>query len=278
MTNGPVERMISSDGENLIWELFHENSKTSMVERHAVFGTHPSDQMVVQMMHQLRTVKPYTDRPKIPLPASFPASARSFDEVLLNRRSARGFAPGNVSLAALAKGMVHAYGITRFNDDNDFPRPFRAIPSGGALFPLEIYLHAARVDGLAPGLYHFDPEDRTLDVLQPGDASDRIVRFMVQPDLFRQAAATLFVSAVFFRAVFKYADRGYRFILLEAGHLAQNVLLTWESLGLAGVTIGGYLDRSADRFLSLDGVNESIVYILHAGLPAADHLHRESAL
>jgi len=266
----PVDRLLASDGDDLVWELFHENSKTSMVERHPVFGTHPSDAMIVRMMRLLRTVKPYTDRPKVPLPVSFPASTRSFDDVLLRRTSARGFGTGSVPFASLVKGLVLAYGVTRSNENNDYPRPFRAVPSGGALYPLEVYLHAARVDGLAPGLYHFDPEDRSLDVLGLGDATDEMASFMVQADLFRQAAATVLVTAVFIRSVFKYGDRGYRFILLEAGHLAQNMLLTWEEAGLAGVSIGGYLDRLADRYLRLDGLNESVVYMLHAGPPAPE--------
>src|SRR3954451_17624362 len=263
----PMDRLLAADGADLAWELFHENSKTSAVERHAVFGTHPSDAMVVGVMRVLNTVKPYADRPKVPLPEQFPESTRSFDDVLAGRASARGFGGGSVPFAALTKALVLGYGVNRSNQDNDFPRPFRGVPSGGALFPLEVYLHATRVDGLAPGLYHFDPDDNCLDVLRLGVASDEIGRFMVQEDLFRQAAATVLVSAVFVRSVFKYGDRGYRFILLEAGHLAQNMLLTWEAAGLAGVSIGGYLDRAADRYLQLDGLNESVIYLLHAGPP-----------
>jgi SagB-type dehydrogenase family enzyme len=266
----PVDRLLASDGDDMAWELFHENSKTSMVERHAVFGTHPSDLMVVRMMRLLRTVKPYADRPKIPLPGSFPASTRSFDDVLMRRTSARHFGSGSVPFASVVKALVFAYGVTRSNEESDYPRPFRAAPSGGALYPLEVYLHAARVEGLAPGLYHFDPEDRSLDVLQLGDATDQIAQFMVQQDLFREAAATVLVTAVFIRSVFKYGDRGYRFILLEAGHLAQNMLLTWEEAGLAGVSVGGYLDRQADRYLGVDGLNESVVYMLHVGARASE--------
>jgi SagB-type dehydrogenase family enzyme len=263
----PVDRLLAADGEDLAWETFHENSKTSMAEPHAVYGVHPTDAMVVRMMRVLRTVKPYTDRPKVPLPETLPASSRSFDEVVNGRVSARGFGSGAVDFGGLMKGLVQAYGITRSNEDNDYPRPFRGVPSGGALYPLEIYLHAARVDGLAPGLYHFDPEDRSLDVLRFGEAGAELAGFMVQQDLFREAAATVFVSAVFVRSIFKYGDRGYRFILLEAGHLAQNLVLGWASVDIAGAPVGGYLDRAADRHLGFDGLNESVVYLLHAGVP-----------
>lgn len=270
MTPEPVERLLSSDGDDFAWELYHENSKTSLLERHPVYGRHPTDAMVVQMMRMLRTVKPYADRPKVPLPATFPESTKSFDEVLRGRVSARGFGPEPIGFEEVGKPLVSGYGITRQNEDNDYPRPFRAVPSGGGLYPLEIYLYAHRVDGLARGLYHFDPEDLTLDVLRLGDEAGQIAAFMVQPELFRQAAATLFVSAVFVRSIFKYGDRGYRFALLEAGHLAQNVLLTAAELGLAAVSIGGYLDRPADRHLRLDGLTESIVYLVHLGQPISE--------
>lgn len=276
MSLEPVDELLANDGQGLVWEIFHENSKTSLVERHAVYRTHPTDTMIVGMMHSLRRVKTYTDAPKLPLPEDLPASTSTLDEVLATRSSARGFDVGPVGLAAVTKVLVSACGVTRDNADNDFPRPFRRAPSGGALYPLEVYVHAARVEGLMPGLYHYDPEDSELDLLRGGDQSEAMAGYMVQPDLFRQAAATLLFSAVFVRSVFKYGDRGYRFVLIEAGHVAQNMLLTAEAIGLGAVPVGGYMDRDADRHLGLDGVNESVVYGMHLGLPTtmhADHIH-----
>ena len=266
MSGDPVEHLLANDGDGFVWELFHENSKTSMVERHPVYGSHPSDTVVVSMMRQLRTVKPYTDRPKLPLPPPVPDSdGPGFAELAHRRVSARGFGPGGIALDALTSAFAAAFYVTRDNADNDFPRPFRSAPSGGALYPLEVYLHAARVDGLAPGLYHLDPEDESLDVLAVGDHSARLAPCMVQQDLFNTAAATLFLSAVFVRSIFKYGDRGYRFVLLEAGHAAQNVLLSAAATGIGAVPVGGFLDRALDRVLDLDGINESVVYALHLG-------------
>ena len=78
----------------------------------------------------------------------------------------------------------------------------------------------------------------------------------------------MFVTAVFFRSTFKYGDRGYRFVLLEAGHLAQNACLAAAALGLAAAPIGGYFDRDVDRQLRLDGLSESSVYALLLGTRA----------
>ena len=96
----PVDAFLLAEGDDVVWELFHENSKTSRAEPHIYFGHHPSDATVVAMMRGLREVKPYTDRAKIELPAegSVPAD---LDEVLLSRTSARAFAGGPVPVAEL---------------------------------------------------------------------------------------------------------------------------------------------------------------------------------
>lgn len=250
-----------------IWELFHENSKVSRYERHPTFAFHPSDAQVVRVMRRLRTVKRYTDFPKVRLPQEWPPAGKSFDDLVLERRTARAFGAGTISVADLAKVLHFSYGVTTDNAATDFPRPFRAAPSGGALFPLELYVYATRVDGLEPGLYHFDPEDMTLDVLRTGDEGDRVAPIFVQADLAGQAAVIVFVTAVFYRSTFKYGDRGYRFVLLEAGHLAQNAILAAASIELASASIGGFGDRDADRYLGIDGLSESTVYALLLGRP-----------
>jgi SagB-type dehydrogenase family enzyme len=259
----PVDAFLLAEGEDVVWETFHENSKTSHAEPHIYFGRHPSDSTVVAMMRRLRDIKPYVDREVIPLPVEFPASTVSLDDAMLGRASARSFSPGAVALADLAKVLRCACGVTRDNADTPYPRPFRAAPSGGALYPLELYLWAQAIDELPAGLYHYDPAAHELDVLGGRDPTPAFV----QRELVAAAAAVVLVSAVFFRSVFKYGDRGYRFVLLEAGHLVQNAVLAALGRGLASVPVGGYFDREVDRALGLDGLHESVVYALLLGRP-----------
>lgn len=259
----PVDRFLLSEGEDVAWETFHENSKTSRAEPHIYFPHHPSDQTVVAMMRGLREVKPYADRAKITLPPDPPGVPVLLEDALLRRESARSFGPGPVALADLGKLLRCSVGVTRDNAGTPFPRPFRATPSGGALYPLELYLWARDVDGLEPGLYHYDPAEHELDVLGQVDLAPAFV----QRDLVESAAAVLLLSAVFFRSVFKYGERGYRFILIEAGHVAQNALLAAAGENLAAVPVGGYFDRDIDRAMLLDGLHESVVYTLLVGQP-----------
>jgi SagB-type dehydrogenase family enzyme len=258
----PVESFLLREGDDVAWELFHENSKTSRAEPHVYFGHHPSDATVVRMMRGLRDVKPYADRDKRPLPADADGDT-CLDDALLHRVSARRFRDGSVALEDLGAVLRRAQSVTRDNEGTEFPRPFRSTPSGGALYPLELYVWARSVDGLETGLYHYDPYVHELDHLGPVELSD----VFVQQELVASAAAVVLVGAVFFRSVFKYGERGYRFVLLEAGHVVQNALLAVHARGLAGVPVGGYFDREVDRAIGLDGLHESIVYSLMLGVP-----------
>src|SRR5829696_9188568 len=157
-----VDDFLVEDSDQALWELLHENSKTSRYERHPTYALGPSDAKIVQVMKRLRRVKEYTDYPKIVLPEEVPASTKSFDGVLQSRRTSRGFSDGSIRLSELAKILFMSYGLTRDNEGTHFPRPFRIIPSGGALYPLELYVYASRVEELEPGLYHYVPQDHPL--------------------------------------------------------------------------------------------------------------------
>jgi SagB-type dehydrogenase family enzyme len=104
-----------------------------------------------------------------------------------------------------------------------------------------------------------------LRLLREGDETRTISQAVVQPDIARGAAMIVFITAFFERTIFKYGDRGYRFILLEAGHVAQNLNLVSNALGLGSLNIGGFFDREIDDFLNLDGVTQSSIYMIAIG-------------
>ncbi|HSP73132.1 MAG TPA: SagB/ThcOx family dehydrogenase, partial [Gaiellaceae bacterium] len=108
----------------------------------------------------------------------------------------------------------------------------RTVPSGGALYPLELYAVCASVEGAPRGLLHYDPFAHRLEQLTTGDALADLAAALVDPAPLEQAALALVVTAVLWRTRFKYGARGYRFALVEAGHVAQNVLLAAAALRL----------------------------------------------
>jgi SagB-type dehydrogenase family enzyme len=183
------------------------------------------------------------------------------------RRSRREFGPDPIAGDEVATLLHAGYGVTHSleSPDGSGSLPLRAVPSGGALYPLELYLAAVRVTGLEAGLYHFDPFLRSLEVVRIGVSADDVAALSTYPEIVSACSALIFVAAVFGRTRFKYGLRGYRFALLEAGHVGQNVVLAATALGLAAVPLGGFYDRLTDEFLDLDGVNASTLYAIAAG-------------
>ena len=141
----------------------------------------------------------------------------------------------------------------------------RAVPSGGALYPLELYAAVLRVGELEPGLYHFDPLSPGLEVIRLGLLAEELAALSTYPEIVCSCPVLVFVAAIFGRTRFKYGLRGYRFALLEAGHVAQNIVLAATALGLAALPLGAFYDRRTDAFLGLDGVNESTLYGIALG-------------
>jgi SagB-type dehydrogenase family enzyme len=246
-------------------ETFHEASKLypSMLARQVAgsirLGTSPDLQASAR-----RAVRRNLNRRALHLPRpSFPQITLA--EALLARRSERGFGPGEVTLLELATVLHAGYGVTHPAGPDD-PQPLRTVPSGGALYPLEVYVVPARVQDLEPGLYHFDPLRHVLEACSPAASPLEVLTdAAIYPEIVAGCSATVLVTGMFWRSRFKYGLRGYRFVLLEAGHLAQNVLLACEGLRLAAVPLGGFYDRPLDDLLGADGVNESILYAVCLG-------------
>ncbi len=247
-------------------ETYHDASKfqRSIISRQVIGSRMLAASRPLQIV-ATRASKRYEHLPHVALPEpQWPAA--TFGATIEARRSVRAFTPQAVALPQLATVLHAAYGRTHALD-TDGVTPLRATPSGGALYPLELYVAAVRVDGLEPALYHFDPMRFLLERLDGADAIPRLERTLVQPELLRDGAFTIVMSAMFMRTRFKYGLRGYRFALIEAGHCAQNALLAATALGLAAVPNGGFYDGEVEALLHLDGVRESVLYMLSFGAP-----------
>jgi len=247
-------------------EAYHEASKVAPSQIGRQFeGARRLAASPDLLLSSLRAVKRHGGS-RIPLPA--PASLdRPLGEVIRRRRSQRAFADRPIAPDVLSALLESGYGVTRVLPPED-ERPalsLRAVPSGGALYPLELYAGVVRVDELEPGLYHFDPLCSGLEVLRSSLAADELATLSTYPEIASSCSVLVFIAAIFGRTRFKYGLRGYRFALLEAGHVAQNVTLAAASLGLAAVPLGAFYDRRTDAFLGLDGVNESTLYTIALG-------------
>ncbi|MBI4665606.1 MAG: SagB/ThcOx family dehydrogenase [Nitrospinae bacterium] len=258
------QSLMSMTGEDLttaLWELFHENTKLSRLD----FPV-PTE-AVVAVMAQMSESLSYETAEVTPLPGpgAFPVPTLSLADAIVRRNSARSFSGAPVTLPQLGALLYYGYGVNRTAQETGFGRAFRNAPSGGGLFPLEIYFAARAVEGLSPGLYHYQSLRQQAERIAGETAVNKALGSLMQADIAATAPVTFFITALFNRTVFKYRDRGYRFILLEAGHVAQNINLAAEAVGLASLNIGGYVDREADEALDLDGLSQSTVYVVSVG-------------
>jgi SagB-type dehydrogenase family enzyme len=183
----------------------------------------------------------------------------SVEKAIANRRSQRGFTGDTMALAELAHLLLYSSGIT------DKRHGFRAAPSAGATYPIEVYAIVNNIEGLAKGTYHYIISSHELELLREGDFGNEMSRAALQERMFKEANVILALSAVFQRTQQRYRERAQRYICFEAGHIAQNTYLIATSLGLGACAIGAFYDNEFNRLLGLDGKNESVLYIIAVG-------------
>jgi SagB-type dehydrogenase family enzyme len=189
---------------------------------------------------------------------------------LIRRRSScRRYAAERMPLNQLAELIAGAYAPTRVIVlPGGVEMDVRAVPSGGGTYPLELYPLLQEVEGLRDGLYHYNILEHSLEPLRIGIDRDIVGRVLLAQPFLENANLVLFIAAVFDRTLPKYGARGYRYVLLEAGHVAQNVCLLATERGLGSLCVGGFLDARANTFLALDSGAEGVVYCVGVGTPA----------
>lgn len=165
------------------------------------------------------------------LPAPATSGSVALEQAIASRRSHRTFA-GDVSDAQLSQLLWAAQGIT------DKATGKRAIPSAGALYPLDVFV--ARADGV----FRYRPEQHSIERIASGDRRPAIAKASLDQDPVRTAPTIIVLVGTAARLKPKYGDRSDRYMFIEAGHAAQNVLLEAQALGLASVPVGAFDDET----------------------------------
>jgi SagB-type dehydrogenase family enzyme len=208
--------------------------------------------------------KSYLDSTKIKLPPPKPVETTSLDEAIRRRRSIRAFSQKPMALKQLSYLLWASAGIQRKEGEYEF----RTAPSAGALYPIETYLIANNVNGLENALYHYSINSHALEELEVGDFSMAIARAALEQEMFVRAAATFVWTAIFERSKWKYRQRAYRYVYLDAGHIAQNLALAATSIGLGSCQVGAFFDDEVNKIVGVDGEEESAIYLSVVGYPA----------
>ncbi len=204
-------------------------------------------------------VKTYTNMARHALPAPWQVDTTSLRAAMERRRSVRSYGAGALTQEELATLLHAASGIT------DQERAFRAAPSAGALYPIETYAFVQGVVGLAPGIYHYALHTHALELIRAGDFSHELTRAGLLQSFLGKAPVCLALSAVFQRTRWRYHQRTYRYVMLEAGHIGQNVYLAATGLGLGACAVGAFLDGTLNELLRIDGEQEAALYLLSVG-------------
>ncbi len=171
----------------------------------------------------------------------------SLEGAIYSRRSVRAFAGQPLTLAEVGQVLWAAQGMTGHGSGG-----LRTAPSAGALYPLEVYLLAGEVEGLAPGFYGYRPHAHALSHLAEGDQRAALAEAAVGQDWIGEAACVLVLTAIYARTTGKYGGRGERYVHIEVGHVGQNVYLQGRALGLGTTIVGAFRDEAVQRLLGLD--------------------------
>jgi SagB-type dehydrogenase family enzyme len=182
-------------------------------------------------------------------------------ELIAKRQSCREFGPEPIRLGELASLLDAGYGLTGLRQWANGHRTLgRPVPSAGGLYPLELYVVCNRVQGVVPGIHHFNAREHTLEPMSPSCTIAEIIPELMHQQFLEPASAFCLLTAVLPRTLRKYGARGYRYVLLEAGHVAQNMCLCATEIGLATLCVGGFIDHRLTRRLLLDSSCETALY------------------
>lgn len=183
-------------------------------------------------------------------------------EILCNRRSAQRYIVGNaINEEKISYILKCGYGLQNHTEEGR--EEHRTVPSGGKRYPLEVYIFLFQsVDSYSPGAYHYGVKSHVLEPAVLTTFSQKDIESFSSQEITKSATGMICLTSVFRRTVEKYGSRGYRYILLEAGHVAQNMLLAGTEKGVNISPIGGGNEDVIEKFLGLGSQQERVVYTL----------------
>ena len=225
-----------------------------------------SDQAKKVPYPPLQKPVPVGSPPLIDLPDPEEAALQEMDltEILKKRQSWRKFTQDPLSLVELSYLLFATQGLLAEIGEGYASR--RTVPSAGARHPFETYLAVNHVEGLEPGTYRYLPFSHQLLLLEE---TDRLPRLLTEANLGQKfvgdAPVTFTWSCIPYRAEWRYMDHAHKNMLLDAGHICQNLYLAVTALGLGTCAVGAYDQAAMDAIFELDGEDEYTAYLAPVG-------------
>lgn len=198
---------------------------------------------------------------RIELPAPEVTAGAPLWATVHARRSQRRFTGEPLTVAELSQMLWATQGLT-----GEVPGiELRAAASAGALYPNETYVLAQAVAGLGEGVYHYDVRGHALGMLAEGSYAQDAAEALLGQQWVTRAGAIFVWGAVVARCAWKYQNRAYRYLYLDAGHLGAQLQLAAQALGLGSCNIAAFFDDEVARLVGIDARTEVPVYVAAVG-------------
>jgi SagB-type dehydrogenase family enzyme len=179
----------------------------------------------------------------------------SVEKAIKTRRSVRWFSPRQLTREQISQLLWAGQGIT---DDEGHKR---AVPSAGALYPMELYAVVGynSVEGVAGGIYHYEPDTHVLDLIEGDDHRDEVARACLSQLWMAKAPLNVAICAEYQRMTVKYGKRGERYVAMEAGNISQNIFLQARAMGLEAGIVGAFVDGDLKKALKAPENHEPLL-------------------
>ncbi|MEG6586368.1 SagB/ThcOx family dehydrogenase [Dendrosporobacter sp. 1207_IL3150] len=200
---------------------------------------------------------------KLPEPDLLPDTNVNFLELVEMRSTSRKYSDEPITLANLSQLLWCTQGVKLVMPDS---ATFRTVPSAGARHAFETYLLVNNVEGLKPGLYRFLAIDHKLiEITTADNITDEVTAALLNQQQVKKSAVTFIWTAVTARMTWRYGERGYRYLHLDAGHVCQNLYLTARILNCGACAIAAFDDEQINQILGIDGQEQFVIYAATVG-------------
>jgi len=255
MTTNNIKKLLEKiNGKHFVSDIFHSLTNNKNLK---IINTKKIPQLWTKIHFKTYPRFDKIDFKHIKIPKS------RLRQIINTRRSSRQFTGISISKNELYHLLSSSSGLIDSGKPIDNSR--RPYPSAGARYPLEVYLLIQNCNTIEKGLYHYNVKENVLELLLKEDLERWLIKATGREEWIRKAAVVFIITGVLDRTRIKYGDRGYRYSLLEAGHLGQNICLLATELGLGSCLIGGYIDDEVNKLLDISLQNEVALYLTAIG-------------
>lgn len=190
----------------------------------------------------------------------------SLQDAISQRRSLRKYSDEPLSQEELSFLLYCSSWARDFRSNERMEITFRNVPSAGSRHPIETFVDLRRVAGLKPGLYYYHPIKHCLILYDESpETQNKVFEGCFRQEMIQSSAANFIYTAVPYRTTWRYGQRGYRYLYIDAGHIGQNLSLAAEAVGSGACMIGAYLDEALNKVLKIDGTQEFVIYVAAVG-------------